>query len=95
MAFLKKHCDLIAYLILTAVFIGGLWNVERNTIDKIQTNQLEACKRGNIIRLVVYRNTREAASIEPEAHYKNQLAILKATPYIRANGTIDCEQAVK
>lgn len=95
MAFLKKHSDLIAYLVLTAVFIGGLWNVEQNTIQKIQENQLEACERGNIIRLIVYRNTREAASIEPKAHYKDQLRILKATPYIRANGTIDCEQAVK
>lgn len=95
MDFLKRHSDFVTYGIITLVFLVALYQVERDVIGKIQANQIEACERGNALREVVYGNTLQAAKLQPGATYAEQLHILRDSPFIQPDGTIDCLKALE
>lgn len=105
-AFARKHIDILVYLFITAVFIGGLQQIQASVTDKIEQeakvtaellyqNALDGCDRGNLVRQVIYANTKQAAILEPNASYEGQLKVLQSVPTTDPEtGTIDCESVV-
>jgi hypothetical protein len=95
MAFLKKHGHWVAYLIIAFGFSAALFALQEQTADKLYENSLRACERGNVIREVVYSNTKDALAQNPGAGFAGQLALLRSVPNVDMfNGTIDCSASI-
>ena len=71
-------------------------NRREETAKLLYDNSVSACDRGNVIRKVVFANTKAATSSQVDGgKYAAQLAYLKKQPFTnQEDGTIDCDAAI-
>jgi hypothetical protein len=92
---LQKYGPAIGYVILAVTLALAIQTIQNNTVGKIYDNQIEACERGNLIREVVYRNTKDAVKQDPGAGFERQLRILQSVPGTDlTDGTLDCRAVI-
>jgi hypothetical protein len=95
---LRGHGDTLAFVLVVLALGYALNTIQQNNHDAVAAAQLDSCERGNRLRAVVWENTNNAARYNAGtpagAVYEAQLEVLKATPFVRPDGTVDCEQAL-
>jgi hypothetical protein len=96
----------IAYLVLAVGMVAGLYLVQQSAergqdrevervTEALYRNAIASCERGNLLRQVVYSNTKQAASIDPNASYQGQLKILQSVPGTDPEtGTVNCRAII-
>jgi hypothetical protein len=89
----------IAYLVLAVGMVAGLYLVQQSAVERVTEalyrNAIASCERGNLLRQVVYSNTKQAASIDPNASYRGQLKILQSVPGTDPEtGTVNCRAII-
>lgn len=94
---LKQYGPALAYLIIALIASYAVYTIQQNTLGIIYQNQIESCERGNVIRQVVYTNTRGAIQVDPsQPEFRENLALLRSTPGINLkNGTVNCREIVQ
>lgn len=96
MAWLKRHVYTLALLGMTLVMVYALAEFRSHADRVLYENTLAGCERGNVLRSVVFKNTKSAAQTTPEGTFARQLETLKSIPTTNPiTGEVDCDALVE